>query len=280
MSMRTTLAQNLIAAALIIALALAPGILMASETGGDGEKDKSYELQKKLENPVANMISVPFQNNWDFGIGPANAMLYTLNVQPVVPFELSKDWNLITRTIVPYIYAESPVEGGDNKSGLGDITQSFLLSPVKPVSGWILAGGPILRYPTATDDALGGEKWGAGPQVLALQENAGWTYGALASHLWSFAGNDSRSELNETSLKPFLSFAFKKTHTTVGVNSDSSYDWEAHEWTVPISLRVGQLIRIGKQPVKLGLSAKYYAERPDGGPDWGMQFEVTLPFAK
>ncbi|MDA8239339.1 MAG: hypothetical protein M0Z67_03085 [Nitrospiraceae bacterium] len=269
---------NLVSIVVMVLLCMAAPLW--AEEGGDGEKDKTYELQKKLENPVANMISVPFQNNWDFGIGPANAMRYTLNVQPVIPFELSKDWNLITRTIVPYIYAESPVEGGDDKSGLGDITQSFLLSPVKPVNGWILAFGPILRYPTATDDALGGEKWGAGPQVLALQQNAGWTYGALVYHLWSFAGSDSRSDLNQTWLQLFLSRAFKKTHTTVGVSSESSYDWEAHEWTVPISVKVGQLIRIGKQPVKLGLSAIYYAVRPDNGPDCGIRFEVTLPFPK
>lgn len=269
---------NIIAAVVMTLLCMA--VPLWAEDAGEGEKDKAYELQKKLENPVANMISVPFQNNWDFGIGPANAMRYTLNVQPVIPFELRRDWNLITRTIVPYIYAESSVEGGEDKSGLGDITQSFLLSPVKPVGGWVLAFGPILRYPSATDDALGGEKWGAGPQVLALRQSSGWTYGAMAYHLWSFAGSDSRSDLNQTSLQPFLSFAFKKTHTTVGVSSESSFDWEADEWTVPISVKVGQLIRIGKQPVKLGLSAIYYAERPAGGPDWGTRFEVTLPFPK
>jgi len=108
---------------------------------------------------------VPLQSNWDFSIGPAHAMRYLLNVQPVIPFSLTAEWNLITRTIVPFIHAESPVAWGSTRSGLGDILQSFFFSPSKPINGWILGAGPVFLYPSATDKALGGEKWGAGPPL-------------------------------------------------------------------------------------------------------------------
>src|SRR5262245_61421922 len=135
------------------------------------------ELAQKLQNPVANLISVPLQSNWDFGNGQTNAMRYTLNVQPVIPFSLTTEWNLITRTIMPIIHAESPVKGGRDKSGLGDILQSFFFSPVKPLGGWIVGVGPVFLYPSATDSALGGEKWGAGPTAVILHQESGWTYG-------------------------------------------------------------------------------------------------------
>jgi hypothetical protein len=112
---------------------------------------------------------VPLQSNWDFGVGRTDAMRYTLNVQPVIPFSISRDWNLITRTIVPFVHAEAVVEGGDGAGGIGDIVQSFFLSPKEPVAGWILGAGPVFLYPSASDDALGTEKWGAGPTLVVLR---------------------------------------------------------------------------------------------------------------
>jgi hypothetical protein len=261
-------------------ITLAPATGEAEGGGGaaDEEKAKAAELAKKLQNPVASLISVPIQNNWDFGIGPANAMRYTANVQPVIPFSLNEDLNLITRTIVPVIYAESPVTGGDNKFGLGDVLQSFFFSPKEPVGGWILAAGPVALWPTATDSALGSGKWGAGPTALALQQRNGWTYGALANHIWSYGGWGD-NEVNATFLQPFVSFTTKK-FTTFGLNTESTYDWANSQWTVPLNASVSQLIKIGKQPVQFSLGAKYYAEKPDGGPDWGIRFVVTFLFPK
>jgi hypothetical protein len=242
--------------------------------------DEAEELAKKLQNPVANLISVPLQNNWDFGIGPANAMRYTLNVQPVIPFSLTPDWNLITRTIVPIIYAESPVAGGDNIFGLGDIVQSFFFSPKAPTSGgWIWGAGPVLLYPSATDDALGAEKWGAGPTAVVLKQQSGWTYGMLANHLWSYAGPSSRAEVNATFLQLFVSYT-TKTYTTFGLNTESTYDWTNRQWTVPLNLSVSQLLKLGGQPIQFQLGGRYYLDRPTGGPDWGLRFTVTLLFPK
>lgn len=254
----------------------------ASEGGGgakDDEADSQAELAKKLNNPVANLISVPIQNNWDFGIGPADAMKYTANIQPVIPVSITEDWNVIIRTILPVIYAESPT-GGSSTSGLGDTTQSFFISPKKPTSnGWIWGAGPVFYWPTSTDDVLGPGKVGAGPTAVLLKQEHGWTYGILANHIWSFAGQGDTPDINATFLQPFVSFT-TKTYTSFTLNTESTYDWENEEWTVPLNLMVAQLVKIGKMPVQFQIGGRYYAERPMNGPDWGLRFTVTLLFPK
>jgi hypothetical protein len=241
--------------------------------------DDSAELAQKLQNPVANLISVPFQSNWDFNIGPAKATRYTLNVQPVVPFSLTDDLNLITRTIMPIIHAESPAVGGGTHSGVGDILQSFFFSPADAVRGWVLGAGPVFSYPSASDDTLGSGKWGLGPTVVVLQQQRGWTYGILANHVWSFAGADDRQHVSSTFLQPFLSYT-NRTHTTFLVNTESTYDWANSQWTVPIHPTVSQLVKIGGVPLSFGLAGRYYAETPSPGPDWGLRVIVTFLFPR
>lgn len=280
-------------------------------------EDSDAEIAKKLSNPVASLISVPFQANWDFRMGPLNqGTQFKLNFQPVIPLELNKDWNLIVRTIVPYVSQEDVLKGplpkfpgfpedliaefpGDvrddlqragekafnraarkrpvdhHQDGLGDTTQSFFFSPKEPVGGWIFGAGPIFLYPTATDDLLGSEKWGAGPTLLMLKQESGWTYGFLSNHLWSFAGDESRRNVNATFVQPFLSYQ-TKTHTTIGMNAEATYDWNESQWTVPLNGFVSQLVRIGKMPVSFTVGGRYYAEGPSGAPDWGLRFVVTL----
>jgi hypothetical protein len=261
---------------------LTPAAADASSSGaggaGDDEQAKEAELAKKLQNPVANLISVPIQNNWDFGIGPARAFKYTANIQPVIPFSISEDWNLITRTIMPVIYAQSPVVGGSDHSGLGDIVQSFFLSPKAPVGGWILGAGPVLLWPSATDSVLGSGKWGAGPTAVALRQDNGFTYGMLANQIWSFAGWGPQN-VNATFLQPFVSYT-TKTYTTFAMNTESTYDWNARQWTVPLNWSVQQLLKIGKQPVAFQVGYRAYADRPSGGPNWGLRFVITLLFPK
>lgn len=259
--------------------ALAPANDSSEGASADEERAKEAELAKELQNPVAKLISVPIQNNWDFGIGPAEAMRYTVNVQPVIPFSISQDWNLITRTILPVIYAESPVKGGRDVWGLGDVVQSFFFSPKAPASsGWIWGAGPVLLYPTATDSVLGAGKWGAGPTAVMLKQQSGFTYGLLANHVWSYAGWGSQS-VSATFLQPFLSYT-TKTFTTLGVTAESTYNWNAHQWTVPVTPSVSQLLKIGNQPIQFSLGVKYFADKPSGGPDWGFRFTVTLLFPK
>ena len=275
----TTTARTLAATALSLALLSARPLEAAEASAANDEHAQQTELAKKLQNPVADLISVPIQNNWDFGIGPENAMRYTANIQPVIPFSVAEDWNLITRTILPVIYAEEPVKGFGDKFGLGDTLQSFFLSPKAPVGGWILGAGPVFQWPTSTEDALGNGKIGAGPTAVALQQEHGWTYGVLVNHVWSFAGQESTPNVNSTFLQPFLSFTTKK-HTTFSLNTESTYDWEGDQWTVPVNFMIQQLLKIGKQPIAFQIGYRHYAEKPDGGPDWGLRFAVTFLFPK
>lgn len=263
-----------VAAKLAFALVLALLPLSAAVAA-----ESEAELAKKLQNPIASLISVPLQNNWDFGIGLAEAMKYTVNIQPVIPFSISTDWSLITRTIVPVIHAESPVPGGGDDTGLGDILQSFFFSPKAPVGGWIVGGGPVLLYPSATEKALGADKWGAGPTAVLLKQESGWTYGLLANHIWSFAGEGGREDVSATFLQPFLSFT-TKTSTTFGLNTESSYDWKRSQWSVPVNATVSQLLKLAGMPIQFQFGGRAYAEGPSGGPDWGLRFTVTFLFPK
>jgi len=252
------------------------GAADSSGGAGDDEKANAAEMAKKLANPIGALISVPFQNNFDFGGGPdGDGFQYKLNLQPIVPITLNEDWLLISRTVLPFVYQENIV-GTSSQTGLADTVQSFFLSPVKPTaSGWIWGAGPALLLPTATDDLLGAEKWGAGPTAVVLKQQNGWTYGALANHLWSFAGDSDRDEVSATYLQPFLSYTTKKP-TTFTLNTESTYDWHNDQWTVPLNVMAQRVTKIGRQPVAFVAGGRYYVEKPDGGPDWGLRFAVIL----
>jgi hypothetical protein len=255
----------------------ANGMATAEVAGEEAGTDEAAELAKQLQNPVASLISVPFQNNFEFNLGPNDdGFKYTLNFQPVIPVSLGKDLNLIIRTIVPFI-SQDDVIPGTSQTGLGDITQSFFFSPKKPVGGLILGFGPVMLYPSATDDFLGTERWGAGPTGLVLKQTGGWTYGLLFNHIWSYAGDDHRNYVSSTFLQPFITYT-TKTKTTFGVNTESTYDWHDSQWTVPVNLFISQLVKIGKLPVSFTLGGKIYADGPSGAPDWGIRFVVTPLF--
>ena len=248
--------------------------------GAASSSDQMAELAKKLNNPVASLISVPLQNNFDFGGGPdRNGFQYKLNIQPVIPFSLGDNWNLITRTIVPYIY-QNDIIGTSSQSGLGDTTESLFFSPKKTGPGGLILGiGPDFYLPTATESVLGAEKWGIGPTAVALIQQGGWTYGALANHIWSFAGHEDRQRISSTFLQPFLAYTTKK-QTTFTVNTESSYDWVNSQWTVPINAMVSQLVKVGKLPVNFQFGVRYYADKPANGPNWGLRFTITLLLPK
>ena len=240
------------------------------------------ELAKQTQNPIAALISLPLQYNYDADIGPAKqGDKSQLNVQPVIPFSIGTDWNLISRTIVPLISQDDVTPGAGSQSGVGDITQSLFFSPKKPTaSGWIWGAGPVFLLPTGSDD-LTADKWGAGPTAVFLKQDSGWTYGALANHIWSFAGSDQRRDISATFVQPFLSYT-TKSFTTFGVNTESTYDWKSKQWTVPLNLSVTQLLKVGGQPLTLSAGARYWADSPNGtGPEgWGFRLALTFLFPK
>jgi hypothetical protein len=255
----------------------------AAGPGGDDEAAKVAELAKKLSNPVANLISVPVQYNYDeFGDFNHGASVSSLNIQPIIPFVLNEDWNLITRTIVPFFDKQDFPVSALNESGLGDIFASQFFSPSQPTSrGWIWGAGPIELLPAATEDALGTGKWGLGPTGVALKQTGPWTFGMLANHVWSVAGDDHRADISTTSLQPFIAYTTKKTHTTFGIVSESTYDWKNEQWSVPLIPQVAQIFKIGPQIMQLAVGAKYWAEAPAGGPEgWGYRVQLTFLFPK
>jgi len=258
-------------------LALAVSRLTADEAPAGQDM---AELAKKLANPTASLISVPIQGNLDWGGGPADdGMQFKVNVQPVIPIDLNADWKLLTRYVVPWVYQEDRI-GTDSQSGFADSTATFWLSPAAEKPGAPIWGiGPILQVPTATDDLLGAEKWCLGPSVILVHQQNAWTSGVLINQLWSFAGDDSRADVNYLFFQPFLSHTNAK-HMTVTLNSESLYDWESGEWTIPLNLSVTQLVKIHGKPVSFAGGVRYYLDKPAGGPDWGIRFGVTLVFPK
>lgn len=243
--------------------------------------DDAQALARKLSNPVASLISVPFQENIDFGAGPGgDGVRSTLNIQPVVPISIASNWNMIVRTIVPVSYQDDISPLGGDEFGLGDTVQSFFLSPKNTGPSGIVWGiGPVFLYPTATDQFLGGDKWGAGATVVLLKQMGKSTVGLLANHIWSVGGNEDRNDISTTFLQPFYSYTTSKA-TTFGLNTEASYDWEGKNWLVPINLTVAQLTKIGKQLIQIGVGARYYLEKPTGGPNWGVRTTLTFLFPK
>ncbi|MEE4010794.1 transporter [Roseibium sp. FZY0029] len=239
------------------------------------------DLAKKLSNPVASLISVPFQWNYDHGFGPSDGDKVTLNIQPVIPISLNEHWNLISRTIVPVVWQDDIAGNSGTQFGLSDTTQSFFFSPKEPTAGGIIWGlGPVMLLPTGTDDLLSTRKWGAGPTGVVLRQSGPWTYGGLANHVWSFAGDGNRSDVNSTFLQPFLSYTTKDAWTFT-LNSETTYDWTSNEWSVPINAMVAKLVTIDKQPISLQAGVRYYAASSDNGPDgFGARAAVTFLFPK
>lgn len=245
-------------------------------------QENAEALAKKLSNPVAALISVPLQLNYDQDIGPADdGERFALNIQPVIPIEINQDWNVISRTILPLIAQDDIFPGAGSQEGTGDIVQSLFFSPKAPTAnGWIWGAGPALLLPTGSDDFLTADKWAAGPTAVVLRQEGRWTYGALANHLWSYAGSDNRSDVDATFLQPFLSYTTPKA-VTYSLNTETTYDWKSDEASVPVNAGIAKVTRLGNQLVSVGFTLRYWVDSPDGGPEgFGARFVFTLLYPK
>ena len=235
-------------------------------------------LAKKLSNPVAALISVPFQYNYDDGYANGGYR-HTLNIQPVAPFSISEEWNVISRTILPVAYQKDVIPGTD-QAGLGDVTQSFFFPAKEPgPSGVVWGVGPALLLPTGTDD-LGADTFGAGPTFVLLKQDKSWTVGALVNHISDIAGSGSRRrDISNTFVQPFLAKAFPGGRT-LAFNIESTYDWKASQWTVPLNIQYSKVSKLGSQMISYQGGVRAYLDGPRGGPDWGVRFTVTLLYPR
>ncbi len=244
----------------------------------DAQRGSDAELAQELTNPVAELITIPIQMTYDNNIGlQDDGWRLQTNVQPVIPFNLNADWNLITRTILPITYQDEIAPGAGSQFGLGDLSLSLFFSPDDTSSSSFIWGvGPILTLPTATDDLLGTEKWSTGPAMVALTMRGPWTIGMLANHNWSYAGNSDRRDINVSFLQPFVAYT-TPTAYTISFQVESTYDWQAEQWSVPITAALAKIVRLGKLPVSLQAGVGYWADSPDTGPE-GFRFRLQANF--
>jgi hypothetical protein len=278
--------------AMTIAASLLASPLRAEETAAPASAGDATELAKKTQNPVADLISVPFQNNLSFGLGPKDATQWVMNVQPVIPIELTDDWNLITRTIIPIIYQGSPAPGIDHAGGIGDVNPSLFLSPAGSKK-LIWGVGPTMTFPTASDKQLGAGKYSAGPAAVALTMQGPWVVGALANNQWSFAGWGD-TKVNALLVQPFVNYNFSKGWYAVSAPIVTA-NWVASsgdKWTVPVGGGGGRLFRLkqlpggdnlgklGELPVNTQIQAFYNATKPDLAGDWQLRLQVQFLFPK
>jgi hypothetical protein len=245
-------------------------------------EEEDTELATELANPLANLISIPFQGNYNGGIGPGEGGdRVFVNVQPVIPFTINDDWNLISRTILPVTWQNDIFPTAGTQFGLGNTTESLFLSPSRVTNGFTWGIGPVLLLPTATDNLLGLDTWGVGPTAVGLWQGQGWTIGMLANQIWSVAG-DSSDAVNATFLQPFVSYTTPDAWT-FSLNTESTYNWKANSWSVPINASVSKLVMMGgKLPVSYFAGLRYWVESPeDVGPTGlGARFGFTVLLPK
>jgi hypothetical protein len=262
---------------MLLSLMGASGLAQAPE-----EEAEQKELEKQVQNPVASLISVPFQNNTNFVAGPFGRVQNVLNIQPVIPMKLNDDWNLINRTIVPVVYQPDIATPSLGTNGIGDVNPTFFLSPARGKLIW--GAGPTFVLNTATNHVLGSGKWSAGPSFVALVQPGKWTIGALTNNVWSFAGNNGDPRVNAFLLQYFINYNLEKGWY-VGTSPIITANWTAapgNKWVTPFGAALGRVMRVGKQPINVQVGMFYNAVRPDQFPypHWTARLQIALLYPK
>lgn len=247
-------------------------------------QDRAAELAKAAQNPIADLISLPFQNNTNFNFGPQEKTQNVLNIQPVIPVQLSQDWLMVTRTIFPVISQPGFAPGDDREFGLGDTLFTAFLSPQNQawwIGDWLWGVGPAILLPTSTDDRLGPGEWGVGPSAVLLTTPGPWVIGALVNNVWSIGADSDQSTVNLFTGQPFINYNLDGGWYLVSAPIITA-NWEAdsdNTWTVPIGGGVGRIFPIGRQPVNVSLQSYYNIESPDTiGPEWSIRLAFQLLF--
>lgn len=244
--------------------------------------DDAAELAKKLSNPVADIINMPFQLNYDNNIGAdKNTERYQLNIQPVIPIKLNDDWNVISRTVLPVIVQQ--YDGMDKSTdwGVGDITQSFFFTPTpKSPDDLIIGFGPVIYLPTASEKLFGPDQYALGPTAVIAKQSHGWTFGALANHLWAVEKNDGAEGINSTFLQPFVNYTTPAS-VTYSINTESTYDWNTDDYTIPVNLTATKIVKIDKQLISIGGGFRYWIHDTDSSAkDFGVRLIASFIFPK
>jgi hypothetical protein len=241
------------------------------------------ELAKLAQNPVGNLISVPFQNNTNLNFGPEKGTQNILNVQPVIPISVNQDWNIITRTILPVISMPALGPGTSSLNGVGDVVMTAFLSPANP-GKWIWGVGPVVQIPTNSNSEFGNKNWGLGPSAVVLHLDHGdpWVYGALFNNIWSVRSGGQGGSYNNFLLQPFINYNFPGGFYFTSAPIITA-DWKAtgsQRWTVPIGGGIGKIFHLGKLPVNAQLAAYYNVVKPDNGANWQIRVQAQFMFPK
>jgi hypothetical protein len=275
MIMKTARHEARSVAALVALLSMPAGAALAQEPAKPAPEDRA-DLAKKLSNPISDLVSVPFQFNWEQGVGPNEDTRFILNDQPVMPFTLTKDVNLIARVIVPLVRQPALFEGGAPTFGVSDVFASFFFSPSKRSSfTWGL--GPAISFPSTSEPTLGTGKWSVGPTIVALKQSGPVTVGALVNQVWSVGGNENRVDVSQMFFQPFLAYT-TKTLWTITLQSETTANWEAEQdkWTVPVNLIFSKLSSFGPFPASYQFGVGVFAAHPDTGPSWKLRGAIAI----